>query len=46
MVAMRKKFLSDNQEKHETDNYEFRRRDQDDKVPSIDGTNEQTRTKE
>ena len=40
MVAMRKQFLRDNQEKHEADNYEFRMRDKDDKVPSTDGTNE------
>ena len=39
MVAIRKQFLSDNQEKHDTDSYEFRRSDKDDKVPSTDGTN-------
>ena len=40
-VAMRKLFLKDNREEHEADNYEFRRKDKDDKVPSTDGTNEQ-----
>ena len=45
MVAMRKQFLKDNQEKHEADNYEFRRRDKDDKVTSIDGLNEQPKEK-
>ena len=32
MVAMRKQFLRDNQEKPNEDNYEFKRRDNDDKV--------------
>ena len=45
MVFMRKQFLRDNQEKHEADNYEFRRRDKDDKVPSTDGINEQPKEK-
>ena len=45
MVAMRKQFLKDNQEKHEADNYEFRRRDKDDKVTSIDGIIEQPKEK-
>ena len=40
-AAMRKLFLKDNREEHEADNYEFRRKDKDDKVPSTDGTNEQ-----
>ena len=40
MVAMRKQFLSDNRERHETNNYEFKRRDPDDKVPNIDESNE------
>ena len=40
MVAMRKQFLKDNQDKHEANNYKFKRRDKDDKVPTIDGTNE------
>ena len=45
MVAMRKQFLRDNWERHEADNYEFKRRDNDDKVPSIDGINEQPKEK-
>ena len=40
MVAMRKQFLSDNRERHETNNYEFKRRDPYDKVPNIDESNE------
>ena len=31
-IAMREQFLKDNQEKPDEDNYEFRRRDNDDKV--------------
>ena len=34
MVVMRKQFLRDNWERHDDDNYEFKRRDKDDKVPS------------
>ena len=45
MVAIRKQFLRDNRERHEADNYEFKRRDKDDKVPSIDGINEQPKEK-
>ena len=45
MVVMRKQFLRDNQEKHEADNYEFKRRDNDDKVPSTDGNIEQPKEK-
>ena len=45
MVTMRKQCLRDNQEKHETDNYKFRWRDKDDKVPNTDGTNEQPNEK-
>ena len=45
MVAMRKQFLKDNRERHEADNYEFKRRDKDDKVPSIDGINKQPNEK-
>ena len=32
MVAMRKQFLKDNRERPDEDNYEFKRRDNDDKV--------------
>ena len=45
MVAMRKLFFRDNRERHEADNYEFKRRDNDDKVPSTNGTNEQPKEK-
>ena len=45
MVAMRKQFLKDNWESHEANNYEFKRRDKDDKVPSIDGIYEQPKEK-
>ena len=34
MVTMRKQFLRDNRERHDDDNYEFKRRDKDDTVPS------------
>ena len=45
MVAMRKQFLRDNREKHEADNYKFKRRVKDDKVPSTDEINEQPKEK-
>ena len=45
MVSMRKQFLRDNRERHEADNYEFNRRDNDDKVPGTDGTNKQPKEK-
>ena len=45
MVAMRKLFFRDNRERHEADNYEFKRRDKDDIVPSSDGINEQPKEK-
>ena len=45
MVAMRKQYLRDNREGHEVDNYKFKRRDKDDKVPSIDGIYEQPKEK-
>ena len=45
MVAMRKQFLRDNRERHENDNYEFKWRDKDVKVPSTDGINEQPKEK-
>ena len=41
MVAMRKQFLIDNWEKRDDDNYEFKRRDKDDKVPSTEEINDQ-----
>ena len=45
MASVRKQFLKDNQEKHEPNNYEFKRRDKDDKDPTTDGTNEQPKEK-
>ena len=45
MVAMRKQFLEDNQERDEIDNYEFKRRDPGDKVPNIDECNERCKEK-
>ena len=45
MVAMRKQFLRNNQERHNDDNYEFKRRDKDDKVPSTEEINDQPKEK-
>ena len=45
MVAMRKQFLRDNRERHDDDNYEFKRRDKDDKIPSIEEINDQPKEK-
>ena len=45
MVATRKQFLRDNRERHDDDNYEFKRRDKDDKVPSIEEINDQPKEK-
>ena len=45
MVAIRKQLLRDNRERHEANNYEFKRRDNDVKVPSIDGNIEQPKEK-
>ena len=45
MVAMRKQFLRDNRERHDDDNYEFKRKDKDDKVPSIKEINDQPKEK-
>ena len=45
MASMRKQFLKDNQDKHGDNNYEFKRKDKDDKVPTIEGTNEQPKQK-
>ena len=45
MVAMRKQFLRDNRERHEANNYEFKRRVKDDKVPRIEEINEQLKEK-
>ena len=45
MVAMRKQFLKDNQEKRNDDNYEFKRRDKDDEVPIREEINDQPKEK-
>ena len=45
MVAMRKQFLRDNRERHDDDNYEFKRRDKDDKVPNTEEINDQPKEK-
>ena len=45
MVAMRKQFLRDNWERHDDDNYEFKRRDKDDKVPGTEEINDQPKEK-
>ena len=45
MVAMRKQFLRDNRERHEANNYKFKRRVKDDEVPSTDGINKQPKKK-
>ena len=45
MVAMRKQFLKDNQERHDEDNYEFKRKFKDDKVPSTKEINDQQKEK-
>ena len=45
MIAMRKQFLRDNGERHDEDNYEFKRREEGDKVPSIEEINDQPQEK-
>ena len=45
MVAMRKQFLKDNQERPDEDNFEFKRRDSDDKVPFTEGIGDQQKKK-
>ena len=45
MVAMREQFLKDNWERPDEDNYEFKRRDNDDKVPIIKEINDQQKKK-
>ena len=45
MVAMRKQFLRDNWEKRDDDNYEFKRRDKDEKVPITEEINDQPKEK-
>ena len=45
MVAMRKQFLKDNREKPNEDNYEFKRRDNVDKVPITKEIDDQQKKK-
>ena len=45
MVAMRKQFLRDNWEKRDDDNYEFKRRDKDEKVPITEEINDSPKEK-
>ena len=45
MVAMRKQFLKDNQEKPNEDNYEFKIRDNVDKVSIIEEVNDHQKKK-
>ena len=45
IASMRKQFLEDNQGKKGDKNYEYKRRDKDDEVLTIDGTNEQLKKK-
>ena len=45
MVAMRKQFLIDNRERHDDENYEFKRSEKDDKIPSIEDINDQPKVK-
>ena len=45
VVAMRKQFLKDNQEKPDEGNYEFKRRDIDDKVSIIEEVNDHQKKK-
>ena len=45
MVAMRKQFLRDNQDKHDEDNYEFKRRDKNDEIPNTKELSDQQKEK-
>ena len=45
MVAIRKQFLRDNQERHDEDNYEIKRREEGDKIPNIEEINDQPKEK-
>ena len=44
-IAMRKKFLRDNRERLNEDNYEFKRRDRNDEVPITKEINDQQKKK-
>ena len=45
MVAMRKQFLKYNWERHNEDNYEFKRRDKNDEVPNTEEISDQQEEK-
>ena len=45
-IAMREQFLKDNQERPNEDNYEFKRRDNDDKVPITGEISDQKKRKD
>ena len=45
MVAIRKQFLRDNRERHDDDNYEFKRRGKANKVPSTKEINDRPKEK-
>ena len=45
MVAMRKQFLKYNWERHNEDNYEFKRRDKNDEVPNTEEISDQQKEK-
>ena len=45
MVAIRKQFLRDNWKRHDEDNYEIKRREEGDKIPSTEEINDQPKEK-
>ena len=45
MVAMRNQFLRDNRERHDEDNYEFKKRDKNDEVPNTEEISDQQKEK-
>ena len=45
MVSMREQFLGDGKSKQEDDNYEFKRRDRDDRSVATNGTSDQSQKK-
>ena len=45
MVSMREQFLGDGKSKQEDDNYEFKRRDRDDRSVARNGTSDQSQKK-
>ena len=44
-IAMREQFLKDNWKRLDEDNYEFKRRDRNDKAPNIEEINDQQKKK-